>query len=103
MPTARKSTRRDFLRGRSAAQAVQELAASQIPLLAAEPEHYLTRFTRRAMACEFEVILNAGQYPQAGEAALAARRSTSLVARLLARWVTGSRWPARAAHSHSRP
>jgi thiamine biosynthesis lipoprotein len=60
------------LRGRAAVDALQEVAAAQIPLIAAEPEHYLARFTRRAMACEFEVVLNAGQYPQGGEAALAA-------------------------------
>lgn len=72
MRSSRKSTRRDFLRGRAAVDALQDVTAAQIPLIAAEPEHYLARFTRRAMACEFEVILNAGQYPQGGEAALAA-------------------------------
>jgi len=71
MPTSRKSTRREFLRGQAAIEALQE-AATAIPLLETREEHYLTRFSRRAMACEFEVILNAGQYSQGSEAALAA-------------------------------
>src|SRR5262245_33955004 len=71
MPTSRKSTRREFLRGRAAIEALQE-ATSAIPLPETDQEQYLTRFSRRAMACEFEVILNAGQYPRGGEAALAA-------------------------------
>ena len=35
-------------------------------------ESYLVRLSRRAMACTFEVFLNAGQYPHGTEAALAA-------------------------------
>jgi thiamine biosynthesis lipoprotein len=72
MPTSRKSTRREFLRGRAAVDALQEVAAAAVPPLETHQENYLTRFSRRAMACEFEVILNAGQYPHGGEAALAA-------------------------------
>ena len=71
MPTSRKTTRREFLRGQAAINALQDVAAA-IPLLETQQQHYLTRFSRRAMACEFEVILNAGQYPQGGDAALAA-------------------------------
>src|SRR5262249_48474900 len=64
-------TRREFLRGRAAIDALQEVTAA-ISLPETEQEQYLTRFSRRAMACEFEVILNAGQYPRGGESALAA-------------------------------
>ena len=72
MPTSRKSTRREFLRGRAAIDGLQEAASASIPLLETRQEHNLTRFSRRAMACQFEVILNASQYPQRSEAALAA-------------------------------
>jgi FAD:protein FMN transferase len=72
MPTSRKSTRREFLRGRAAIDALQEATSAAIPLPQTEQDQYLTRFSRRAMACEFEVILNAGQHPRGSEAALAA-------------------------------
>jgi len=57
----RKSTRRDFLTGRSAADAMADALGGAIP---SGPigGAYLVRVTRRAMACEFEVQLNAGQY-----------------------------------------
>jgi thiamine biosynthesis lipoprotein len=73
MTSSPRSTRRDFLQGKSAADALAGLAdrvGSALP----EPgvENYLLRVARRAMACEFEFLFNAGQYPQAGEAAVAA-------------------------------
>jgi len=73
MSTSPRSTRRDFLQGKSAADVLAGLAdrvGSALP----EPtaENYLLRVARRAMACEFEFLFNAGQYPQAGEAAVAA-------------------------------
>jgi thiamine biosynthesis lipoprotein len=71
MPTSGKSSRREFLRGRAAIDALHGVAAGAIPPLETQQENYLTRFSRRAMACEFEVLLNAGQYSHAGEAALA--------------------------------
>ncbi len=57
----RKSTRRDFLRGKAAADALADALGGAIP---AGPigGAYLVRVTRRAMACDFEVQLNAGQY-----------------------------------------
>ena len=73
MSSSPRSTRREFLQGKSAADVLAGLAdrvADALP----EPtaENYLMRVARRAMACEFEFLFNAGQYPQAGEAAVAA-------------------------------
>src|SRR5579871_3784961 len=91
MSEPRKTSRRDFLRGRSAADALAgaqsavslpETANNVSPSNAAlegagisvpqSRESYLVRVGRRAMACEFEVLLNAGQYNVGTEAALAA-------------------------------
>jgi len=57
----RKSTRREFLTGKAAADAAADALGGAIP---AGPigGAYLVRVARRAMACEFEVQLNAGQY-----------------------------------------
>jgi thiamine biosynthesis lipoprotein len=64
-----KSSRRDFLRGRSAADAladsVQGARPEQIPADAgaeAASRSYVMRVSRRAMACDFQVCFNAGQY-----------------------------------------
>ncbi|HEY2883238.1 MAG TPA: FAD:protein FMN transferase, partial [Pirellulales bacterium] len=92
MADASKTNRRDFLRGKAAVEAIADVAAGigeavgdpsagNSPgiadgVLARETADgnagYLLRIGRRAMACEFEVLLNAGQYPQGAEAALAA-------------------------------
>jgi thiamine biosynthesis lipoprotein len=103
MTPSRKSSRREFLRGRPAAEALLEAAARSLPaesVPAAEvkpgeaipvsggslepaaagqnpvpahiPQTYLVRVGRRAMACEFEVLLNAGQYADGIELAVAA-------------------------------
>jgi FAD:protein FMN transferase len=58
---SRKSTRRDFLTGKAAADAAADALGGAIP---AGPigGAYLVRVSRRAMACEFEVQFNAGQY-----------------------------------------
>jgi thiamine biosynthesis lipoprotein len=75
---AKKSSRRDFLRGRlrGGEPTVPEQAASEaaVPSPDRNPagEDYLLRVARRAMAAEFEVVFNMGQYPQDTEAALAA-------------------------------
>ncbi|HZZ30319.1 MAG TPA: FAD:protein FMN transferase [Pirellulales bacterium] len=85
MSELHKPNRRDFLRGKAAVDALADLADSAkvlgdtattsgeeaaLSLSEAEDTGYLTTFTRRAMACEFAVFLNAGQYPQGTEAAL---------------------------------
>ncbi len=72
---SRKSSRRDFLKGRSAADALGDLAQGALPDGHLEPPGggaHLVRISRRAMACEFEVFLAAGQYEQGTEAALEA-------------------------------
>jgi thiamine biosynthesis lipoprotein len=76
---AHKSTRRDFLTGKAASDALGKAAPSEAPIESAgtegrdpAPETYLIRVTRRAMACEFQVVLNAGQYPNGTEVALEA-------------------------------
>ncbi|HTQ40862.1 MAG TPA: FAD:protein FMN transferase [Pirellulales bacterium] len=85
MSNPHKSTRRDFLRGKAAADVLAnspiggETAAegNDLPLAAGTASlgaaaGYLSTISRRAMACEFAVLLNAGQYPAGIEAALAA-------------------------------
>jgi thiamine biosynthesis lipoprotein len=75
MATPQKSSRRDFLRGQTAVGELQNLAASlgdSISLPEPNRDGYLLRFSRRAMACEFELLLNAGQYQHGTEAAVAA-------------------------------
>lgn len=72
----RKTSRRDFLRGRSASHAMadrldQTDAPAPPPVESAQREDaYLVRVSREAMACEFEVLLNAGQYEQGTQTAL---------------------------------
>ncbi|MHC4399335.1 MAG: FAD:protein FMN transferase [Planctomycetota bacterium] len=76
---SRKSNRRDFLRGTAAANAMAHMAQEALPEASeiapgAEPVGgaYLVRLSRTAMACQFEVFLNAGQYPGGTEASLGA-------------------------------
>ena len=76
---SRKSSRREFLRGKSAARAVADLTRNVAPGGQADPwtvdataESYLVGVSRRAMACQFKVFLNAGQYEQGTEAAIEA-------------------------------
>jgi thiamine biosynthesis lipoprotein len=77
MSSPRRTNRRQFLRGQSAAQSLGDLLAPadeaelSTPVESA-PEIYLLTLGRRAMACQFEVILNAGQYAHAADAGLAA-------------------------------
>ncbi len=74
MTSAPRSTRREFLQGKAAVDAVLEAAALNGPSEdAPDPAgSYLVQFARRAMACQFEVFLNAGQYDNDSQAALAA-------------------------------
>ena len=76
---SQKSSRRDFLRGKSAADAVGDLADRGFdgggalgPAFEPIGSSYLIKVSRRGMASQFEVFLNAGQYPDGTEAALAA-------------------------------
>jgi FAD:protein FMN transferase len=77
MQEPRKSSRRSFLQGQSAVEALQDVAENLIGddvanLPQPQSGGYLLRIGRRAMACEFEVLLNAKQYPHGTETALAA-------------------------------
>ncbi len=76
MSGQRKTHRRDFLRGRAAADAVADLAQNAAtagqPLENPVDQPYLVQVKRRAMACDFAVFLKAGQYPRATQAAIEA-------------------------------
>ncbi len=68
-PRSSTSSRREFLQGRSALRTLAEALASSAPALpgagqagGVPAETYLVRVSRRAMACQFEVLFNAGQY-----------------------------------------
>ncbi len=70
-----QSTRRQFLTGQAALDAVTQFdvgADESLPPPASLSDRYLIRLARRAMACTFEVFLNAGQYSQGTAVALAA-------------------------------
>jgi FAD:protein FMN transferase len=78
MSAARKTNRRQFLAGKSATAAlgdvVDSLTQSAAVPAASEPcspEGYLLEFSRRAMACQFSVFLNAGQSSHQADAACA--------------------------------
>ena len=76
------SSRRDFLQGKAAAAALGEWADSLSHAAAAgdwrpeglpdDAEVSLVRLERRAMACQFEFVFNAGQHPASTAAGLAA-------------------------------
>jgi FAD:protein FMN transferase len=74
MQPDRTSNRRQFLKGQSAAQALGNLVQSAVPdvaePVASAPQPYLVQLKRWAMACNFEVYLNAGQHEQATQVAL---------------------------------
>lgn len=83
MSAKRTSSRRQFLKGQSALDALADAAeridpesassAATSPWKGPPPEEaYLLQFGRRAMACEFEVFLNAGQYREANDAVVEA-------------------------------
>jgi FAD:protein FMN transferase len=74
---ARKRSRRDFLRGASAADAVGEAVDRVLPgagdsgnTPTPPRDCYAVHISRKAMACEFEVVLNSGQYEAGTEIAL---------------------------------
>src|SRR5581483_5272065 len=79
MPDKPTANRREFLSGQSAARAVEHVAQQaagvgqdEVPVAAGGSEAYLVRMARSAMACQFEVFFNAGQYPHATEVAIEA-------------------------------
>ncbi len=80
MSSPRKTTRRDFLAGRSAVRAISDLLPDEtlpdptlqsVASTSGRPT-YLLQVGRTAMACEFQIFLNAGQHEEATEGALEA-------------------------------
>ncbi len=74
MGLTQRTSRRDFLRGKPIAgvgSAPAGAVPGQSPSEATE-ESYLVTYSRAAMACQFEVVLRVGQYPNGSEAAIAA-------------------------------
>jgi len=72
-----KTTRRDFLKGKSVVESLGDAVIGSPenlppPQAAQSGRTYLLQIARQAMACEFEVLLNAGQYAGGADAALAA-------------------------------
>ncbi len=74
---ASKRSRRDFLRGRAVPDTARNAAAADLsapngpaPNTTPRQESYAVHITRKAMACEFEIVLNAGQYEAGTEVAL---------------------------------
>lgn len=70
-----RSTRRSFLRGGAAVEALAAWAdGATLEASLAEPlgERYLVEFSRRAMATSFSVLVDAKRHPESGEAAVAA-------------------------------
>ncbi len=82
MSKKRRSTRRDFLRGASAVDALADLThgidADTVPFTASPTSRppaktgYLSYATRPAMACEFTIFQNADQYRNGHDAAMEA-------------------------------
>jgi len=77
MSVPRKSHRRDFLKGNAAARAVEDIVDRMAPAELSDPSSagssgYLLHFSRRAMACRFQVMLDAAKYRQAADAAIEA-------------------------------
>ena len=80
------SSRRDFLQGKSALRAAENLLPNPAPAgpspstptpAEAEAPRYLVQVGRTAMACEFQVLLNAGEADLGTEAALTALEEVS--------------------------
>lgn len=76
MSESKRPNRRDFLSGRAVAKRAQEAANQAADELAVpsarRPPAYLMHVARTAMACEFEVLLNAGEHPEGPDVALQA-------------------------------
>jgi thiamine biosynthesis lipoprotein len=76
MAKNRKSTRRQFLQGGAAAAELRDAAggtgssAALLPATLQCEATYLFHLSRAAMACDFEVFFNAGEYRNAGGTAL---------------------------------
>jgi thiamine biosynthesis lipoprotein len=72
-----RTTRRDFLQGRSAVEALGDAVIGSPeplpqPAALAPGRSYLLEVGREAMACQFDILFCARRYPQGAEAAIAA-------------------------------
>src|SRR5688572_20537519 len=80
-----KSSRRDFLRGKSAADTIGQALVGPAPPLpvpasvGAQPGSHLLSVSREAMACLFEVVFDAAIYREKTEAAVEALELASLL------------------------
>ena len=76
MAPSKKTSRRNFLQGKAKAGPTggDTVTSDSLADWVADPreEAYLIRIGRRAMACQFQVFLNAGQYANDSEIAIAA-------------------------------
>lgn len=80
MSGERKSNRRDFIKGKSLAREFEERLESTGDAGSNETSsedvslrrqaNYLQQFTKTAMACEFELLFNMGQFENAGDVSL---------------------------------
>ena len=69
------TSRREFLTGRSALRALADAhgeLAEPLPSPSTTTQFWLTQISREAMACEFEVLLDAREYPTGPDAAIEA-------------------------------
>ena len=83
---AKRSSRRDFLKGRTAADAFVETIQGAVPTpnpLDFSTSEYEICIAREAMACEFEVRLNPRRFPQGTDVAIDA---LDIVTELDSRW-----------------
>jgi thiamine biosynthesis lipoprotein len=80
MADSRHTNRREFLQGEAARKALENFAEGykhqlpqrELPATTVPPSSYLLQLTRDAMAVQFQVHLNAGEFDEGPEAALAA-------------------------------
>ena len=80
----RLPTRRDFLKGKAAVQAAADRLDAALGPADDEPSSepggtYLVQLARRAMACQFEITLNAGQYDNGSSAAIESLENGTVV------------------------
>ena len=115
MPRPKKSSRRKFLQGKAKSAPVggDTVTTDSLADWVTDPheEAYLIRIGRRAMACQFQVFLNAGQYAEDSEIAIAALDEIDLLEQVT-RQIEGhticalgdaAAWPVQGLIRHFRP
>tara|TARA_Y100001933_G_scaffold11960_1_gene10424 strand:- start:2515 stop:3633 length:1119 start_codon:yes stop_codon:yes gene_type:complete len=86
MPSSRKSSRRNFIQGKTKSLPSGDTATTDsLADWVTDPqeETYLIRIGRRAMACQFQVFLNAGQYAEDSEIAINALDEIDMIEAML--------------------